>query len=187
MVSTDDPEIAEYSLSLGAKVPGLRSEINSSDTATTMDVLREVVGFYHAQNKAFKSFCCIYPTAPFVTNSLLSQAFEKFEAGDFDFLIPVSRFSYPVQRSLRIDGQMVSMVSPENQLVRSQDLERRYHDVGQFYIGKPSSLELQSFFSGKSTFVEVDERSSQDIDDMIDWEIAELKFKNSNPRLKDEK
>jgi len=43
MVSTDDEEIAEISRKYGAKVPFMRSEKTSSDTATTADVLLEVL------------------------------------------------------------------------------------------------------------------------------------------------
>ena len=46
MVSTDDQEIAEVSERCGAKVPFLRSEINSDDFSTTADVLMEVLAEY---------------------------------------------------------------------------------------------------------------------------------------------
>ena len=43
MVSTDDDEIAEIAKRYGAKVPFLRSKENSSDYATTADVIKEVI------------------------------------------------------------------------------------------------------------------------------------------------
>ena len=42
MVSTDDEKIAQIALEYGAKVPFYRSEKNSNDFATTVDVLLEV-------------------------------------------------------------------------------------------------------------------------------------------------
>ena len=43
MVSTDSMEIAKIAIKYGAKVPFMRSEANSSDYATTSDVLAEVI------------------------------------------------------------------------------------------------------------------------------------------------
>ena len=41
MVSTDDEDIAKFAMKKGAKVPFMRSEENSDDFATTVDVLIE--------------------------------------------------------------------------------------------------------------------------------------------------
>jgi pseudaminic acid cytidylyltransferase len=46
MVSTDDDEISEIAKEYGASVPCLRSKINSTDTSSTLDVLKEVLHFY---------------------------------------------------------------------------------------------------------------------------------------------
>ena len=63
MVSTDDKEIAEIAVKYGAKVPFIRSIRNSDDSATTMDVVQEVLHNYKViKNKEFKYACCIYPT-----------------------------------------------------------------------------------------------------------------------------
>ncbi|MFZ1846654.1 MAG: pseudaminic acid cytidylyltransferase, partial [Saprospiraceae bacterium] len=64
MVSTDDVEIKNISLELGAKVPFLRSENTSNDTATTLEVIREVLESYKKEDRTFDEVCCIYPTAP---------------------------------------------------------------------------------------------------------------------------
>ena len=53
MVSTDDNEIKEIALKYGAKVPFLRSDKNSNDYATTVDVVEEVLGTYRLQKKQF--------------------------------------------------------------------------------------------------------------------------------------
>jgi N-acylneuraminate cytidylyltransferase len=46
MVSTDDEEIAQIARKYGANVPFLRSQENSNDFATTVDVLIEVIEDY---------------------------------------------------------------------------------------------------------------------------------------------
>ena len=53
MVSTDDEEIAQVAVNVGAKVPFLRSEQTSNDFATTADVLLEVIDSYERIGTSF--------------------------------------------------------------------------------------------------------------------------------------
>ena len=76
MVSTDDAEIAKLAEEAGAKVPFMRSSSASDDYASTDDVIREVLSCYEGQGRHFDSFCCIYPTAPFVTAQKLITAMD---------------------------------------------------------------------------------------------------------------
>ena len=82
MVSTDDTEIAEIAKKYGAEVPFFRSEATSGDFATTNDVLAEVLAEYEKRDMHFDVACCIYPTAPFVTEEKLKAAVEQLEASD---------------------------------------------------------------------------------------------------------
>ena len=76
IVSTDDVEIAEISKKYGAKVPFLRTIKNSSDFATTYDVIEEVLKKYKSLNIEFDNICCLYPCAPFVDSNILNKAYE---------------------------------------------------------------------------------------------------------------
>ena len=67
MVSTDSEEIAKVGNMYGASVPFMRSKKTSDDYADTTDVLNEVIDMYKKQGIWFDMFCCIYPTAPFIT------------------------------------------------------------------------------------------------------------------------
>ena len=181
MVSTDDEEIAEIARKYGATVPFMRSEKTSNDFATTVDVIDEVIGEYHARGKDFDVFACIYPTAPFITAERLKEAVEKLSASDADSLIPVVRFSYPPQRAMEIhDGRLVFR-QPENLRTRSQDLEPHYHDVGQFYVAKTESfLKNKGIMVGQILPMELSELEVQDIDNEVDWKLAELKYQLIN-------
>ena len=75
MVSTDDIEIADLAKKFKAKVPFMRSAINSDDLATTCDVILEVIQNYDNLNIEFENICCLYPCAPFVTTKLLSRTY----------------------------------------------------------------------------------------------------------------
>jgi len=84
MVSTDDKEIANISKKYGAQVPFYRSVKNSEDQAIIIDVLKEVLSEYKKRSQEFKYFCCIYPTAPFITVQLLKKAFNIIKIKDVD-------------------------------------------------------------------------------------------------------
>ena len=178
MVSTDDEEIADIARKYGASVPFMRSEKTANDFATTVDVIDEVISEYHSLGKDFDLFACIYPTAPFITSDKLKEAVDKLSASDADSLIPVVRFSYPPQRAMEIhDGRLVFR-QPENLSKRSQDLEPHYHDAGQFYVVKTESfLKNKGIMVGQILPMELSELEVQDIDNEVDWKLAEMKYK----------
>lgn len=177
MVSTDDAEIAEIARSMGASVPFMRSSETASDMATTPAALLEVLDTYAAQGARFDLACCLYPTAPFVTAELLRDGYDALVRSAFDVIIPVAPFSYPIWRSLkRDDAGRIELNWPENLNRRSQDLAPAYHDVGQFYWFRTEALARDRVLMGPNTgSIVLPESQVQDIDNEVDWAIAELK------------
>lgn len=177
MVSTDDEEIAAIAKQYGAEVPFYRSEKASNDFATTADVILEVLEEYEKRGESFDMACCIYPTAPFLTAKRLKEAVEKLEASDADTLLPVVAFSYPVQRALIIRNEKLVFEYPQYMDSRSQDLEKHYHDVGQFYVLRTEAFKQnKKLMLGNILPYEISEMEVQDIDNQTDWEIAEMKY-----------
>ena len=173
MVSTDDVEIAEIAKQFGAKVPFMRSEKTANDFATTVDVLDEVISEYKKRGKTFDELCCIYPCVPFLTADVINNAYEKFKTLGVDRLIPVVKYSFPIQRAFKLNEQgLLEYREPENAPKRSQDLEPMYHDVGMFYFYKTEKMN-----SDKIAMLEMDEAMVQDIDNDSDWRMAEMKYR----------
>ncbi len=179
MVSTDDKEIAQISKESGANVPFLRSTENSNDYVGTAEVLLEVLEKYKSEGSFFEYCCCIYPTAPFVKSEAIIEGFNMMAQNNYDAIFPIVKYSYPIQRSVEIsDEGYTKMLWPENYNKRSQDLPPIYHDAGQFYWLKSDSLfREQTLWPEKTGSIIVSEKSAQDIDNLTDWEIAELKYK----------
>lgn len=180
MVSTDDKEIADISKNYGAEVPFFRSKKNSDDFSTTPDVLIEVLETYKKLNEEFDFGCCIYPTAPLISKKELKKSFDILISKKYDCVFPILPFSYPIQRALRIENsEKVEMINPLNYRVRSQDLEKMYHDAGQFYWFNVSKfINKKKLWTNNTGFIIVDEINTQDIDDEMDWKLAEIKYKN---------
>lgn len=178
MVSTDDEEIAQIAKEYGATVPFLRSKNNANDFAVLADVVQEVVSKYKEKNKKFDNICCVLPTAPFVTSKKINEAYTTFIDNNFDSVFPVLEFSFPIQRSLKIEADKVAMVWSEHLNTRSQDLESRYHDSGQFYWLKSTSFNNnKKLFTDNSGAIIISELEAQDIDTETDWKLAEIKYK----------
>ncbi len=181
MVSTDDEEIAEVALRFGGAVPFLRSTENSDDFSGTGDVVEEVLKKYLERGETFKFACCIYATAPFVSEARLSEGYDLLIGNEFDAVFPLAKYSSPIWRSYNIDhNKAVIMNFPENETKRSQDLTESFYDAGQFYwidTERLSLLDNKNAFGVNKAGIVLNDWEVQDIDNMEDWEIAELKYK----------
>ncbi len=165
MVSTEDNEIAEIALKYGAKVPFLRSEKNADDFATTVDVVIEVIEKYTEEGKTFENIACLYPSAPFTTSMKLKEAYTILISKRLDAVFPIMPFSFPIQRSLKMNEGKLEYFYPEFENSRSQDLEKAYHDAGQFYFMNTSMLLINKSILSKNTgAIHISELEAQDID-----------------------
>lgn len=177
MVSTDSSEIAEIAKKYGAAIPFMRSEKTSNDFADTTDVLMEVIEMYEKKGVKFDEFCCIYPTAPFVTSKKLIESHKLLEAEDTYNVIPMVAFSFPPQRGMVREDKYIKPAYPEFINYRSQDLPEILHDCGQFYWCKTEAfLKNNNFLANKTVPFIVSEMEVQDIDNDTDWELAEVKY-----------
>lgn len=178
MVSTDDTKIAELSQVAGAEVPFMRSAAMADDYATTDDVVLEVLGEYQKRGQCFDYVCCIYPTAPFVTGEVLREAMRLMEQYRPVQVMPVVQFSYPPQRCFILDQNGYAVFKyPQYIVSRSQDLEKQYHDAGQFYLSKVEEYVNRRgiIYDGIMPMI-VSELQVQDIDTEFDWKLAEIKY-----------
>ncbi|MGV2989266.1 pseudaminic acid cytidylyltransferase [Vibrio sp. E150_011] len=178
IVSTDDVEIAEVAEQYGAEVPFLRPADISDDYATTMDVMEHAIGWCKNEGWDVKAACCLYATAPFVLPEDLKCGYQLLQGTGVQFTFSATSFPFPIQRAIKLDEQgSVSMFAPENEQVRSQDLEEAYHDAGQFYWGQTNAFSNKlSIFSPHSKAVLLPRSRVQDIDTREDWELAEALY-----------
>ena len=176
MVSTEDAEIAEIARRFGASVPFLRSAQTANDTATTRDVVLEVVDAYARRGRRFDSLACLYSCVPFLSGDILRRAYAAFVEENADLLMPVVRYAFPVQRALHVgkDGRM-EYREPSEANRRTQDLEPTYHDAGMFYFTK-----VETYVAGEilhRAYQEIPALCAQDIDTPDDWKLAEIKYR----------
>jgi N-acylneuraminate cytidylyltransferase len=179
IVSTDDEAIAKISSKLGAEILFKRPKSLSTDKALTRDVVNHTINFLNKLGEKFKYACLIYPTAPLIQKKKLIEGYKIIRSNKFDFAFTVTEYQYPIQRAFKIDKfKNVKMLYPKYRYIMSNNLEKIYHEAGQFYFGKKKSFLKYKPTFGKSSFPIILPKSLvQDIDDIDDWKIAENLFK----------
>ena len=173
IVSTEDEEIANLAISSGAKVPFLRPKELSDDFVGTLDVVKFVIKNF---NKEIKYACCLYATAPMVLTNDLVKSYEEIQILKDDSLIfTATNFDYPIQRAFVLNSlNKASMIKKNFLFTRSQDLEKTFHDAGQFYWGKTKNwLKAKNMIDNNKAYF-LPRWRVQDIDDEEDWLRAEI-------------
>ncbi|MBV8466603.1 MAG: pseudaminic acid cytidylyltransferase [Burkholderiales bacterium] len=179
VVSTDDDEIADLAVSLGADVPFRRPDELANDFATTLAVIQHAINSVAEQGTKADYVCCLYATAPMLAAESLQEAAAQLEQRpDKSYVFSVTHFDFPVQRALKLgaDGA-VDALYPQYRDTRSQDLEPAFHDAGQFYIGRTAAwLRGDPIMSPCSLPYKLPRHRVQDIDTPDDWRRAELLY-----------
>ena len=178
IVSTDDTEIAEIASRFGAKVPFLRPKEISDDYSGIPIVINHAISFIKENDSNPEYICCLLPTAPFVTESDLINGFNLLKKVELDrFTFSATKYLFPVQRALRIENSLCYPVSKTDIKKRSQDLDDRIHDAGQFYWGNQKAWSSKkNLFEGSKPILLPSWRA-QDLDTLDDWKRAELMYK----------
>jgi pseudaminic acid cytidylyltransferase len=175
VVSTDDPEIATAATAAGAVVPFARPANLSDDKTPTVPVVAHAVRHCLDAGWDVTHACCIYPCTPLLAVEDLRGALELLLLRNADFVYPVTEYAHPIQRALRLlpSGQM-EFLQPENELTRTQDLEKTFHDAGQFYWGNASAWLAEKRMHSGGHGYRIPHWRVVDIDTDDDWLRAEL-------------
>ena len=175
LVSTDDQEIAEISIKLGASVPKLRDLDLSTDFTPTLSVIQDAIKMLNLENSPDSIVMCLYPTSVHVRESDILDGIRMFkEQKGCKPLLTLIEYSHPIARAfLQHDGEY-SPINPEIMDSRTQDLPRNWYDAGQFYIAKVSDWISEQ--GPKAPFIAkiFESHEVSDIDTVEDFERSEL-------------
>ncbi len=178
IVSTDDPEIAVVAKSFGAEVPFMRSPALATDTATTLDVVLDVLYRMPGINRMI----ILQPTSPLRTAQDIDNAVSLLDTRRAKAVISVCESETPVawMNSLPEDGCMDNFLLDHIKNKRSQDLPTTYLLNGSIYVINSQTVESEKSLiprSGAYAY-KMDRKDSVDIDDELDFIIAETLLKN---------
>jgi len=175
VVSTDDDEIKSVSEKYGAIVPFIRPADISDDHTPTVPVISHAVKEIDRLYQYVEYACCIYPCSPLLFASDIVEAFNMLESTGTDFVYPIVEYPHPIFRSMRQskNGKM-EFLYPEHELTRTQDLEKIFHDAGQFYWGRAEAWRELKKMHTDGIGIEIPSYRVVDIDTEDDWKRAEL-------------
>jgi pseudaminic acid cytidylyltransferase len=178
IVSTDDEEIAAISRKWGAETPFSRPTELADDLTPTVPVIAHAVQACLDKAWEVEYACCIYPCAPFLQVDDLILTFDLLQKNNADFVYPVTEYAHPIQRAMRQlpSGQM-QFINPENEVTRTQDVEKFFHDSGQFYWGKASAWLESKKMHTDGIGMTIPNWRVVDIDSVDDWLRAENLYK----------
>ena len=174
-VSTDDLIIKSLVEATGLKVPFLRPEDLSTDLVGTQEVLLHALEYYAQKGYEAETIILLQPTSPFRTAKHLSEALEMYSP-DLEMLVSVVESkSNPYFNLKEENAEGFLENSKASTFKRRQDCPPVYEYNGAIYIINVAALKsIQiSDFKNVKKYV-MNQMDSIDIDEPLDWEIAEL-------------
>jgi len=172
IVSSDDNEILKISQTYGIDILKRPAEL-ASDTSTSFDAIKHAI----KHSNKYDYIILLQPTSPLRNFKHIEEAIELLEEKNADAIISVCEMDHsPLwSNTLNESFSMKGFLRDEVLNKRSQDLETYYRLNGAIYICKTNKLlEEESFFLKENIFAYImDRKSSIDIDEEIDFKIAE--------------
>lgn len=178
-VSTDSEKYADIAKSFGADVPFLRDVKLAQDTSSTWDVLRYVVSEYKKDSKEFELVTLLQPTSPLRNADDICKAYQIFQERDADAVISVCRLEHSIQicNTLGENASMYQFID-SNKVGARQAGQIYYRINGAIYIQKMEMLmKGENIYNQKSYAYIMDKLHSIDIDDVFDFQMAEMALK----------
>ena len=147
----------------------------SGDHAGSYEYIRHAIGYYEAQGQFYDALVLLQPTSPLRTASQLKEMLSAFTL-EMDMMVSVRQAQdNPICVSFVEDdnGHLQRLFKEESTL--RQEVPDVYEYNGAFYIMNIASLKKGSYndFSDISKYI-MDERSSVDIDTLLDWDFVEF-------------
>lgn len=182
-VSTDADEIAIEAEKSGIDIHFKRPEELATDTAGTQEVLLHALDFYEKKGKTYDTLVLLQPTSPFRKPIHLKEALELYSS-DLDMVVSVKESKSNPYYNLFEEEKGLLKKSKEGQYVRRQDVPEVYEYNGAIYIINIKSLKNSDISSFKKVKKYVmDEISSMDLDNLLDWKICELLIKEESVKI----
>ena len=172
IVSTEDDEIAVIAEAAGARVMGRPKEL-ATDQSYVVQVCEHVLKVYQVERMAnAHAFCCLYPTAVFVSQTQLRES-RRFLEG-VDSVIGVTRYPVHPYKAMEKKPSGLDVVFPEHRAMKSQDYPIMVAPNGTFYWSRIGQfLDALSFEAGTVLGYEIPGEQAIDIDTPDDYRRAE--------------
>jgi CMP-N,N'-diacetyllegionaminic acid synthase len=179
-LSTDSDLYAQKGKKYGAKVPYLRKKELSSDKATSVEVVLDIIKWFKKKQNNFDIIILLEPTSP-LTNfmdvrKVLNYFIKKIKKGS---LLGISKIEKFDSQSIFNLGKNKKILTRNKKFESRQKLLNEYYLDGSFYISDVLTfLNKKSFIHNNTYGFELEKYKNIEIDTGIDFKIANLILKN---------
>ncbi|MFX1506535.1 MAG: cytidylyltransferase domain-containing protein [Promethearchaeota archaeon] len=173
IVSTDSQEIAQIAQKANCEVPFIRPIHLAQDSTPMYDVLVHAIEEMSKLGFKPEIIVLLQPTSPFRTTEQIDEAVQKFLASSVRCLISVRKVRENPYWMKTLERGFLQPVLDKSVSSRQQ-LPTFYYPNGAIYIWNTSYLLNNKQLYPEDTIpYEMDEISSLDIDEELDWLFAE--------------
>lgn len=179
IISTDDKAIAEAAKKCGCKVPFMRPAELATDSAKSIDVIKYTLETLIDNGEIYDYFVLLQPTTPFRNAGHIDECLRMLSDRDADSVVSVTEAEHhPLwMNELPDDMSMSGFIRPEAENKNRQDLPKHYRLNGGVYAVRCSyMLSTMKLYSDRSYAYLMDNESSIDIDNELDFLVAEKIF-----------
>jgi len=179
-VSTDSNEIAKVSTSFEAKVIRRPKELAQDDSSEWLAWIH-AINYVHDQGYKFNRFISLPPTAPLRADEDINKCLLALE-GNVDMVITVTPANRnPSFNMVKRDATGISELIIKSDIVRRQDALLVYDMTTVAYVTTPNYiLSKKNLFEGNTYSVIIPKDRAVDIDDEVDFILAERLFERRN-------
>ncbi len=174
VLSSDDDEIIKVAKDYSCEVPFKREAHLASDTATSDDVILDVL----SRIEGYDTLILLQPTSPLRIREDIDSCLQLFEdSKDCEMAFSVCEDDKSPYSSLELTSDAdIKLMFPDKLRNRRQDMPSSYHANGAVYV-----IDIEAYkkvgslaqLKGQKAYVMPKERSV-DIDDIFDFKFAEV-------------
>ena len=148
LVSTDDKNIAKIAIKYGAEVPFIRPKYLSGDYTGTKEVVNHAIKYLENTNHIINIVGCFYGTSVFAKPNLIRKGF-RLLSNEIKFVFLAKKTDSQSYRSFMLNKKNIIIKTSKKVNSRTQDLIKKFQDLGQFYIGKCNTWKKQKIILTK--------------------------------------
>jgi CMP-N-acetylneuraminic acid synthetase len=176
ITSTEDSYIMEIAKAYGSEIPFERPKYLAQDDTSSIDVILHAIEHLKEQ---FDYLLLLQPTSPFRKLCHIDKIIEACIDSEAQAMVSVSKVKKHPYHMYEISGDYLRpILNKKSTFTRRQDMPPIYEYNGALYLSSISFIkEKQSFVAPEIKPFEMDVMHSIDIDEMLDWDFAELLIK----------
>ena len=179
IVFTDSQKVRDIALECNAFVPFDRPSNLSKDDTSEWLCWQYVINKYQEQFDTFKVFFSMPCTSPLRSIEDIKGMIQFYESNDYDLVLGITKSSRsPYFNMVHKENDELKKIIKTDKINRRQDSPICYDVTTVGYVCNPKYIiDNEKLFSGRIGGFEIPKDRSIDIDDNIDFTIAESLYK----------